>query len=489
MHPMIALHGVALQISPADLRAMLRADAVGLILGAILLVTGLLTLALWASARGRARSLPADHRTGGGWLGVFALLYGLRLLARTPTFRLLFDVSPAFWNYLAAAITYIVPLPLFLFVRDVVPRWRRITGVCAVALAIFATYGVASDAILRRPHSAVTASNLIAVALIAALLLVIFRPGLPPSRELTFVRIGALSWSLTALADNLRGMRLVAFRGPDLEPFGFTVLMACLGTLAALRTIESARRLVAIDRELSIARQIQASILPQAMPRVSGVALAARYRPMTSVAGDFYDFLDVDKERLGILVADVSGHGVPAALIASMVKVALAAQHERADQPAAVLTAMNETLCGRLGGQYVTAAYLFIDARSGWIRYAAAGHPPMLHLVRRSLDAHQLDKNGLILGFEPAVAYEQLEQRLEAGDRLLLYTDGLVEAANASDDLFGLERVKTALATGATLPPDAAADALVHAMDAWSGQPASDDLTLVVIDWNGDNGV
>ena len=84
---------------------------------------------------------------------------------------------------------------------------------------------------------------------------------------------------------------------------------------------------------------------------------------MTAVAGDFYDFLEMDAHRIGILVADVSGHGVPAALIASMVKVAFAAQREHAESPAAVLAGMNETLCGRLAGQYVTAAYLFVDIR------------------------------------------------------------------------------------------------------------------------------
>ena len=88
------------------------------------------------------------------------------------------------------------------------------------------------------------------------------------------------------------------------------------------------------------------------MPRVSGLTIAARYRPMTAVAGDFYDFLELDAKRLGILIADVSGHGVPAALIASMVKVALAAQRDHADHPAAVLAGMNDVLCGQLAGQY-----------------------------------------------------------------------------------------------------------------------------------------
>jgi phosphoserine phosphatase RsbU/P len=471
-----------MQINPVDLRAILRADAVGLVLGTLLLVSGVLTLVLWAAARRRATSLPRGRRSGGALLGLFALLYGLRLLVRTTTFRVLFDLSPTACDYVAAALTYFVPLPLFLFVRGILPIWRRGTTLSAVALTIFATYGVASDAILQRPHSAATANNIIAVALLAALLAITFRRGLLPPREGRTVRIGVLSWSLAAVADNLRGMKLLAFQGPDLEPFGFTVLVICLGALAARRAIEDARRLVTIDRELTIARQIQSSILPQAMPRVPGLTVAARYRPMTAVAGDFYDFLEIDRRRLGVLVADVLGHGVPAALIASMVKVALAAQYDRGDRPAAVLTAMNETLCGQLAGQYVTAAYLFIDTGSGLMRYAAAGHPPMLRLIRSRLEVHELEQNGLMLGFARAARYQELEQPLEVGDRVLLYTDGLVEATNASDDFFGLERVKAALTASAMRTPEAAADDLLHAMEAWSGQPANDDLTLVLVD-------
>jgi serine phosphatase RsbU (regulator of sigma subunit) len=292
-----------------------------------------------------------------------------------------------------------------------------------------------------------------------------------------------LAWSVTAVADNLRGMKVLAFRGPDLEPFGFTVLMACLATLVAWRVLGNARRLLAIDRELSIARQIQSSILPQAMPLVSGVAVAARYRPMTAVAGDFYDFVEMDDHRLGILVADVSGHGVPAALLASMVKVALASQHPRADRPAALMAGLNGALCGRLAGQFVTAAYLFIDVRSGLMRYAAAGHPPMLRLLRRTTEVRELEENGLALGFSEQAEYHELELPLEAEDRLLLYTDGLTEAGNRSDELFGIERVKISIAAEAALSPDEAADALLQSMDVWSGQPAADDLTIVLVDW------
>ncbi len=238
-----------------------------------------------------------------------------------------------------------------------------------------------------------------------------------------------------------------------------------------------------MDQELSVARQIQSSILPQVMPRVTGVSVAARYRPMTSVAGDFYDFAEMDDDRIGILIADVSGHGVPAALIASMVKVAFAAERQHADSPAAVLAGMNETLCGRLAGRYVTAAYLFVDVQSRVIRYGAAGHPPMLRLARTDRKVDEVERNGLLLGFIEDPGYEEIELPLGDNDRFLLYTDGLIEAANADEDLFGLERLEESFAAAAGLPADAAANALLSAVDAWSGRAPGDDLTLVVVDW------
>ena len=286
----------------------------------------------------------------------------------------------------------------------------------------------------------------------------------------------------TAIVDNLRGLRVLSRPGFDVEPIGSTILIVSLGTIAARRAFKDAQRLLAIDKELSIAREIQSSILPRAMPRVAGLSVAARYQPMTAVAGDFYEFLEMGEGRLGILVADVSGHGVPAALIASMVKVAIAAQKPQADRPAAVLAGMNETLLGQLGGQYVTAAYLFLDRQAGLMRYSAAGHPPLLRWRAGEERSREIEENGLPLGLMDIAHYEQLEQPLAAGDRFLLYTDGLVEAANAAGEFFTLERVKDAVAAGAGLSADGAADLIVENTRRWARQVAADDLTVVIVD-------
>lgn len=163
----------------------------------------------------------------------------------------------------------------------------------------------------------------------------------------------------------------------SLEPFGMLALIGGLGFLVAERVIASERRLAALSQELQTAQRIQRSILPAEVPRSPGMTIAVRYLPMAEVAGDFYDFVRDSEGRIGVLVADVSGHGVPAAIIASMVKVAFAAQAGCAGDPGRVLCGINQILCGKFDLAYVTAAYAFIDAPARKLTYALAGHPPI----------------------------------------------------------------------------------------------------------------
>ena len=191
-----------------------------------------------------------------------------------------------------------------------------------------------------------------------------------------------------------------------------------------------AQQLLAIQKELETARQIQLSILPSVIPKIEGLDIAARYVPMTSVAGDFYDFIVVDEKHIGILVADVSGHGMPAALIASMLKIAFSAQVAHAADPAQVLLGLNQALCGKFQHHYVTAAYLFVDMQKRTLTYAGAGHPPLLLRGGSSRGVRDVAENGLFLGKFPFATYSSVELPLNAGDRALLYTDGISETTN-----------------------------------------------------------
>ena len=271
------------------------------------------------------------------------------------------------------------------------------------------------------------------------------------------------------------------------KPFSPAVVKARVQTHLVLRGIREqlARQLLTIQKELETARQIQLSILPAEIPKIEGLDIAARYVPMTAVAGDFYDFIVVDEKRVGILVADVSGHGMPAALIASMLKIALAAQWTHAADPARVLLGLNQTLCGKFQHHYVTAAYIFVDMQKGKLAYAGAGHPPLLLRDGSSKGVRSVAENGLFLGRFPFATYSSLEFPLNAGDRVLLYTDGIPETTNPAEVEFGTDCFGRFLEAEQSNSADQFANRLLEALSRWSargpGRDLDDDITMVAI--------
>src|SRR3954453_827683 len=202
------------------------------------------------------------------------------------------------------------------------------------------------------------------------------------------------------------------------KPFSPAVMKARVHTHLVLRETREklAQQLLTIQKELETARLIQLSILPENVPQIDGLDIAARYIPMTSVAGDFYDFIGVDKKHIGILVADVSGHGMPAALIASMLKIALAAESSHAAHPEQVLLGLNHALCGKFQHHYVTAAYAYFDMEKGTLTYAGAGHPPLLVWGPSREGVQDLIENGLFLGKFDFATYTSIELSLAPDD-------------------------------------------------------------------------
>jgi serine phosphatase RsbU (regulator of sigma subunit) len=271
------------------------------------------------------------------------------------------------------------------------------------------------------------------------------------------------------------------------KPFSPAVVKARVHTHLVLRGIRQqlAQQLLAIQKELETARQIQLSILPESVPRIAGLDIAARYVPMAAVAGDFYDFIVLDNKRVGILVADVSGHGMPAALIASMLKIALAAQAEHAFDPAKVLHGLNQTLCGKFQHHFITAAYAFVDMEKRTLTYAGAGHPPLLLWGGASVGVRDISENGLFLGRFNFATYSSVEVPLAPGDWGLLFTDGISEATNPAQVEFGTERFRQFLAGEQNTSADQFADRLLNELSCWSarrrGEDLDDDITIVAV--------
>jgi sigma-B regulation protein RsbU (phosphoserine phosphatase) len=273
------------------------------------------------------------------------------------------------------------------------------------------------------------------------------------------------------------------------KPFSPAVVKARVHTHLVLREAREllARQLLDINNELEMAREIQLAILPHEIPDIKGLEIASRYLPMNSVAGDFYDFIIVDEKHAGILVADVSGHGLPAALIASMLQVALAAQLPHASDPARVLAGLNHSLCGKFKYHFVTASYIFVDMERNVLSCAAAGHPPLLLWRASTGCASEILENGLLLGLFPEATYSFVEIPLQPGDKAVLYTDGILEARSPSEQEFGPDLLKGFLESNHNLKVDAFADLLLEELMGWAehpkGEGQADDITLLVIDF------
>jgi serine phosphatase RsbU (regulator of sigma subunit) len=290
----------------------------------------------------------------------------------------------------------------------------------------------------------------------------------------------------TESADETRGFETGAVDYIH-KPFSPAVVAARVQTHLALRETRQqlARQLAAIRGELETARRIQLSILPREIPAMPDLDIAARYLPMSAVAGDYYDFFVLDEKRLGVLMADVSGHGMPAALIASMLKIAFAAQAAHAGDPARVLAGLNQALCGKFESHYVTATYALIDTEARTLLYAGAGHPPLLLREASSGKTRTVLENGLFLGYFPEAAYAAVQASFQPGDWVLFYTDGITEATDASEEQFGEARLKAFMDGHPDGTAGQFAEALLGKLSQWSGRAdgrePDDDATLLAV--------
>ena len=155
---------------------------------------------------------------------------------------------------------------------------------------------------------------------------------------------------------------------------------------------------------------------------------------MTQIGGDYYDFHVVDKNKIGIFIADVSGHGIPAAIIASMLKVAFSIQSAFADDPSRLLSRINKSMLNNVGMNFITASYIFLDLETNTIKHARAGHPSIYIHSSETDEVKEFNQKGKLLGLFPEIHSETVEFSIQKGDRIVLYTDGIIDFVQLSID-------------------------------------------------------
>jgi serine phosphatase RsbU (regulator of sigma subunit)/anti-sigma regulatory factor (Ser/Thr protein kinase) len=205
-----------------------------------------------------------------------------------------------------------------------------------------------------------------------------------------------------------------------------------------------ARERERLAQELRVARVIQQTLLPKEIPQIAWWQMAAHWQPARAVSGDFYDFIPFPDGRFGVIVGDVTDKGVPAALVMATTRGILRTAAERLVAPGAVLAQVNNNLCPDIPpNMFVTCLYALIDPRTGLVRFANAGHN--LPFLRGPNGVVELRARGMPLGLMPEMDYEEKEICVSAGEQLVLYSDGLVEAHDASGAMFGVPRLRAVL--------------------------------------------
>jgi sigma-B regulation protein RsbU (phosphoserine phosphatase) len=250
------------------------------------------------------------------------------------------------------------------------------------------------------------------------------------------------------------------------------------------RLAAEAAEAVALEKQVQMAADVQQRMIPAVPPKVPGLDLAACYVPCFQLGGDFYDFIPFPNDNVGLVVADVAGKGVPASLIMASVRAFLRAQVDNIYYLYEVVRRVNLMLCrDTTDSEFVTLFYGVLDARTKLFTYCNAGHPS--GLVLREGEVIELASENTVLGIDPDEQFRQTAVQLQAGDVLLLYTDGLPDAMNFERETFGRARVVEALkAIGASADAsaDAVADHLLWEVRKFAGMARrTDDITMVVV--------
>jgi sigma-B regulation protein RsbU (phosphoserine phosphatase) len=238
-----------------------------------------------------------------------------------------------------------------------------------------------------------------------------------------------------------------------------------------------------LTAELEVARALQVAILPATFPAKSGCDGAARMVPATTMGGDFYDFIELPGGQIGLVMADVSGKGVPAAFFMAVARTSLRDLAPAHGTPGACLAEANAVLCAQNPlDLFVTVFYCMLDPVTGVLRYANGGHnPPYLRRADGSVEALR-GMGGLVLGAMPGVEFPDHTVQLCAGDRLVLYTDGVTEAFNAANEAYGEERLVTEIRDNGGATAAVLIERICHSVTTFAGgAPQSDDITLIVL--------
>ena len=415
-------------------------------------------------------------------LGIFACLMGCWILGTTQVKQILWD-SPLVWKYVELTSIYLVPAAIVEFlrrsIRHATRRWLLVLFWIHVFFAVAAIV-LSLAGFVRLPRTIAPFNLLLLITIVVFLVMLVFwvRVGDESARAFVY---GILVLVLFAVHDILANLLLIPWQR-SVSHWGalaFTINLSLL----LIRRVQATRRLLhEYSLEMDLARSMQKALLPRPAISCPRLRVYAHYEPARDVGGDYYAFGPNDERSLGILVADVTGHGLSASLIAGMVQTAFIAARQRGTGPGRTLESMNHILFGNAAGQVSTALLVQIDVKHRHATLACAGHPPAILLRQGRLT--EIHARGPALGWRPRIRPNEVRFAYKEGDRMILYTDGLVEARNPAGQIFGFEKLLSLVQKYGAAPAPDLVEALLAALKRFClDDSLEDDATLLVVDF------
>jgi sigma-B regulation protein RsbU (phosphoserine phosphatase) len=454
-----------------------------ILLGFLLIVVGIVTIFIFLLKRKSAERYLL-------YLSVFIIGYGVRVIAENDLVIMSVNVPGIFWYHVQAVVTNILPIFFILFLQAFIGwGWKRSVF---WLLMVWIGYAVTSITLGIVTGSPYILAGTILNNILVILIVVVIGFNRVFTREKSTAESGIIGIGITVFIFGVLYNNLIPgfffLEGNTLEQITFLFFVCCMVYAAIRRSSQTERDYQAILHDLEIARQIQLAILPQTVPLSPSCAIFATYLPMTMIGGDFYAFHQVDDQHVGVLVADISGHGIPAALLASMIKVAFNSLAAHAENPSSLLESVNQALTGQLNNEFITSTYLWFNFADMTLHHASAGHPAPILIRNGKANDQSFKARGIPIGVFEDIKYVSESVKLSPGDRIVAYTDGLTEVFNPRGEEFGKARLFSGLERAVHMPVEKVSGQIIGKVTAWSGRSKSesldDDITVVVIDVN-----
>lgn len=465
--------------------SIVKRDILKLILGVFITFIGLLVLVYYLLGSNKKIDMEPIDKSIFLFFSIFSTFMGIAIVSDTAIKELIYDM-PMVWIHVRLISMIGFGFGLMGFLTQI--EELRYKVILKGLLYFFIAYAAISFLLISLKvitvMEIILPYNIILLCAIPLVFICILSSSLRANVDAIIIGVGFTILLIAGIRDAIMDLGLLP-RSGFIHHWAVFIFIASLGVVLFRRFEETHNRYYEYQQSLELARNIQWSNLPVSLPVMKQLGIAAKYIPMQRIGGDFYGFHEIDSNQLGVLLTDVSGHGIPSAMVSSMIKLSFDLVEDRAHDPSALLCSLNKMLINNIEKNFITACYCFLDLFSMTLHVGNAGHPAIYLWKWGAHTLKAIRPRGRLLGRFPNIDFATEKYSLEAGDKIIIYTDGITETMNKKGELFGEERLASFIEEYHHLLANDFVERLLLHVQNWSergDKGFDDDLTLIVID-------